>query len=140
MLPSGELMILNVGQADSFSTYECRVTHKLTGETRVSVRHTRIQVAAYFKRSVGQLITSCRGSTRSDVNVTTSCRALCILILGQPHYRPYPRTRERYIWILAFYSRAVVHQCDACVRCQGWVSEAFIVRGREFLKRRAVTT
>lgn len=44
MLPSGELMVLNVGQADSFSTYECRVTHRLTGETKVSVRSTRIQV------------------------------------------------------------------------------------------------
>lgn len=48
MLPSGELMVLNAGQADSFSTYECRVTHRLTGETKVSVRATRIQVTGKF--------------------------------------------------------------------------------------------
>ncbi|XP_054281241.1 cell adhesion molecule Dscam2-like [Macrosteles quadrilineatus] len=51
MLPSGELVVLNVGQADGFSTYECRVTHRLTGETRVSVRHTRIQVSEPTKVS-----------------------------------------------------------------------------------------
>ena len=44
MLPSGELVVLNANQADTFVAYQCRVTHRLTGETRVSARPTRITV------------------------------------------------------------------------------------------------
>lgn len=36
MLPSGELLVLNAVLPDAFSRYECRVTHRLSGETRLS--------------------------------------------------------------------------------------------------------
>ncbi|XP_033607218.1 Down syndrome cell adhesion molecule-like protein Dscam2 isoform X3 [Cryptotermes secundus] len=44
MLPTGELIVLNVGNSDSYSTYQCRVTHRLSGETRVSTGVARITV------------------------------------------------------------------------------------------------
>ncbi|XP_021939407.1 Down syndrome cell adhesion molecule-like protein Dscam2 isoform X3 [Zootermopsis nevadensis] len=44
MLPSGELVVLNAASADSFSSYQCRVTHRLTGETRPSTGVARITV------------------------------------------------------------------------------------------------
>jgi hypothetical protein len=44
MLPTGELVVLNVGNADSYSSYQCRVTHRLSGETRVSTGVARITV------------------------------------------------------------------------------------------------
>jgi hypothetical protein len=44
MLPTGELIVLNVGNADSYSSYQCRVTHRLSGETRVSTGVARITV------------------------------------------------------------------------------------------------
>jgi hypothetical protein len=44
MLPTGELIVLNVGNADSYSSYQCRVTHRLSGETRVSSGVARITV------------------------------------------------------------------------------------------------
>lgn len=44
MLPTGELFVMNVNQADTFVSYQCRVTHRLTGETKVSARPARITV------------------------------------------------------------------------------------------------
>lgn len=45
MLPTGELVVLNTVNADSYSSYQCRVTHRLTGETRASTGAARITVA-----------------------------------------------------------------------------------------------
>ncbi|XP_046406478.1 Down syndrome cell adhesion molecule-like protein Dscam2 isoform X2 [Ischnura elegans] len=36
MLPTGELLVLNAGPADAYSSYHCRVTHRLSGQTMVS--------------------------------------------------------------------------------------------------------
>ncbi|XP_066996259.2 cell adhesion molecule Dscam2 [Anabrus simplex] len=44
MLPSGELVVRNTGGADGYSSYQCRVTHRLSGETRVSGAAARITV------------------------------------------------------------------------------------------------
>ncbi|KAJ1519890.1 hypothetical protein ONE63_004130 [Megalurothrips usitatus] len=44
MLPTGELVVLNANQADAFVSYQCRVTHRLTGEARVSARPARLTV------------------------------------------------------------------------------------------------
>nr|CAD7426255.1 unnamed protein product [Timema monikensis] len=45
MLPTGELVVVNAGTADSYSTYQCRVTHRLSDETRVSTGVARISVS-----------------------------------------------------------------------------------------------
>nr|CAD7441248.1 unnamed protein product [Timema bartmani] len=45
MLPTGELVVVNAGSADSYSTYQCRVAHRLSGETRVSTGVARISVS-----------------------------------------------------------------------------------------------
>ncbi|XP_052125989.1 cell adhesion molecule Dscam2-like [Frankliniella occidentalis] len=42
MLPTGELVVLNALPEDTYVTYQCRVAHRLTGETRVSARPARI--------------------------------------------------------------------------------------------------
>jgi hypothetical protein len=44
MLPTGELVVLNAANADSYSSYQCRVTHRLSGETRASKGVARITV------------------------------------------------------------------------------------------------
>jgi hypothetical protein len=36
--------VLNAGSADSYSSYQCRVTHRLSGETRTSTGVARITV------------------------------------------------------------------------------------------------
>nr|CAD7402190.1 unnamed protein product [Timema cristinae] len=45
MLPTGELVVVNAGTADSYSTYQCRVTHRLSGEARESTGVARISVS-----------------------------------------------------------------------------------------------
>jgi hypothetical protein len=44
MLPTGELIVMNAGNADSYSGYQCRVTHRLSGETKASNGFARITV------------------------------------------------------------------------------------------------
>ena len=44
MLPTGELIVMNAGNPDSYSSYQCRVTHRLSGETKVSNGVARITV------------------------------------------------------------------------------------------------
>lgn len=44
MLPTGELIVMNAGNADSYSGYQCRVTHRLSGETKASTGIARITV------------------------------------------------------------------------------------------------
>ncbi|KAF4532569.1 hypothetical protein B566_EDAN008493 [Ephemera danica] len=44
MLPSGELLVLNAGTADTYSTYHCRATHRLSDETLVSSLPGKITV------------------------------------------------------------------------------------------------
>ncbi|XP_015602421.2 Down syndrome cell adhesion molecule-like protein Dscam2 [Cephus cinctus] len=44
MLPSGELMIINISRSDSQMTYRCRTHHRLTQETVVSSNVGRIQL------------------------------------------------------------------------------------------------
>jgi hypothetical protein len=44
MLPTGELVVLNAANPDGYSGYQCRVTHRLTGETRASTGVARITV------------------------------------------------------------------------------------------------
>lgn len=44
MLPSGELLIINISQSDSQATYRCRTHHRLTQETIVSNNVGRIQL------------------------------------------------------------------------------------------------
>ncbi|XP_065334249.1 cell adhesion molecule Dscam2-like isoform X1 [Cloeon dipterum] len=44
MLPSGELLVLNVDSSDVYSTYHCRATHRLSDETLVSVLPGKITV------------------------------------------------------------------------------------------------
>jgi hypothetical protein len=54
MLPTGELVVLNSGTGDSYSSYQCRVTHKLSGETRVSSGIARITVTEARKAMMPQ--------------------------------------------------------------------------------------
>jgi hypothetical protein len=44
MLPTGELIVMNAGNADIYSGYQCRVTHRLSGETKASTGVARITV------------------------------------------------------------------------------------------------
>nr|CAD7393257.1 unnamed protein product [Timema cristinae] len=44
MLPSGELMILNISRSDAQRTYRCRTHHQLTQEAVVSGNAGRIQL------------------------------------------------------------------------------------------------
>lgn len=45
MLPSGELLIINISHSDAQHTYRCRTYHQLTQEVIVSGNFGRIQLS-----------------------------------------------------------------------------------------------
>lgn len=49
MLPTGELLIINVSHSDAQHTYRCRTYHQLTQEVIVSGNFGRIQLTGNFK-------------------------------------------------------------------------------------------
>jgi hypothetical protein len=48
MLPSGELLVLNVDSSDIYSSYHCRATHRLSDETLVSTVPGKITVTGPY--------------------------------------------------------------------------------------------
>jgi hypothetical protein len=48
MLPSGELLVLNVDSSDIYSSYHCRATHRLSDETLVSTVPGKITVTGSY--------------------------------------------------------------------------------------------
>lgn len=48
MLPTGELMIVNITRSDAQRTYQCRTHHRLTQEAAVSRNEGRIQLSGRF--------------------------------------------------------------------------------------------
>lgn len=48
MLPTGELLIINITQSDVQHTYRCRTYHQLTQEVIVSGNFGRIQLTGNF--------------------------------------------------------------------------------------------
>jgi len=48
MLPTGELMIINITRSDAQMTYRCRTHHRLTQETVVSSNVGRLQLTGEY--------------------------------------------------------------------------------------------
>lgn len=48
MLPTGELLILNVSHMDAMRSYRCRTHHQLTQEAVVSSNAGRIQLSSSY--------------------------------------------------------------------------------------------
>ncbi|XP_070159734.1 cell adhesion molecule Dscam2 isoform X3 [Polyergus mexicanus] len=88
MLPSGELMIINITRSDAQMTYRCRTHHRLTQETVVSSNVGRLQ------------LTEIRGSMPPIINeklVYTSARLKdTVVIPCVAHANPTPTNRWYY--------------------------------------------
>lgn len=50
MLPTGELLIINISHSDAQHTYRCRTYHQLTQEVIVSGNFGRIQLSGKFSQ------------------------------------------------------------------------------------------
>lgn len=59
MLPTGELLIINISQTDVQHTYRCRTYHQLTQEVIVSGNSGRIQLPGKMTQCDEQNILNC---------------------------------------------------------------------------------
>ena len=131
MLPTGELIVLNAGNADSYSSYQCRATHRLSGETKASTGVARIAVTEARAVSPPQF---------SERSISIEARRDELVVLPciadghpPPDYR-YSRLKIRSINFVSIYEFLTAMNTNTPVLCAALAqSSSYSVQRRKKL-------